>query len=222
MRTLVQLVRKDLLVGWSGRARLVGLAAYAVALLLLFSVALGPDATVLHDHAPAYVWMAILSASTLLLAQSFLQEVEGGALEGLLLLPVSPMAMFYAKALANLLLLLALALLVLPVAAVLFGLSAGRSPLALAGVLALGAAGLVAPGTLYAALTARVKAQQVLLPVLLFPLVVPPMLAAVRATALLLEGDPMGQAGAWVGLLVAFDVLYWSLGGILFGRVLEE
>jgi len=222
VRTLLALVRKDLLVGWRGRARLVGLSTYAVALLLLFSFALGPDTVTLHEHAPAYAWVALLSASTLLLAQSFLQEVEGGALEGLLLLPVSPVAMFYAKALANLLLLLVLALVLLPVSVVLFDLRPAGSPLALAGVLALGGAGLVAPGTLYAALTARVKSQQVLLPVLLFPLVVPPLLAAVKATALLLAGDPMGQVGAWVGLLAAFDVIYWSLCGILFGRVLEE
>ncbi|MBN1334867.1 MAG: heme exporter protein CcmB [Deltaproteobacteria bacterium] len=219
--TLLQLVRKDLLVGWHGRARLVGLSTYAVTLLLVFSFALGPDTATLHDHASAYAWVALLSASTLLLAQSFLQEVEGGALEGLLLLPVSPVALFYAKALANLLLLLVLAGVLLPLGAVLFDVSPSGPPLALAGILALGCAGLVAPGTLYAALTARVASQQVLLPVLLFPLVVPPVLASVKATALLVDGDPMGQLGAWAGLLVAFDVLYWSLCGVLFGRVLE-
>jgi heme exporter protein B len=89
-------------------------------------------------------------------------------------------------------------------------------------VVFLGSAGIVAPGTLYAAMTARLSSQQVVLPLLLFHLVVPPILAAVKATDLVLEGDFMGQLGAWIGLLVAFDAIYWSLSGLLFGKVLDE
>ncbi len=222
MNTFLALLHKDLLVGWRGRVRLVGLATYALTLLLLFSFAVGPDTIALRDHASAYLWLAVLSSSTLLLAQSFHQEVEAGAIEGLILLPVPPLALYYAKALANLLLLLFLALVMLPMAMVLFDLTpAGSIPMLLL-VVALGAAGIVAPGTLYAALTARLSSQQVVLPLLLFPLVVPPILAAVKATDLVLEGDAMGQLGAWVGLLLAFDAIYWSLSGLLFGKVLDE
>lgn len=89
-------------------------------------------------------------------------------------------------------------------------------------VVALGAAGIVAPGTLYAALTARLSSQQVVLPVLLFPLVIPPILAAVKATDLVLEGDAMGELPAWLGLLLVFDAIYWALSGPLFGKVMEE
>ncbi len=222
MRTFLALLHKDLLVGWRGRVRLVGLATYALTLLLLFSFAVGPDSAALRDHASAYLWLAIMSSSTLLLAQSFQQEVEAGAIEGLILLPVSPAAMYYAKALANLLLLLFLAVVMLPVSVVLFDLHASESLLLLLLVVALGSAGIVAPGTLYAAMTARLSSQQVVLPLLLFPLVVPPILAAVKATDLILEGDFMGQLGAWLGLLVAFDAIYWSLSGLLFGKVLDE
>jgi len=213
---------KDLLIGWRGRARLIGLGAYALVLLLLFAFAIGADPVALREHAPAYVWLAVLSASTLLLVQSFQQEVEGGALEGLLLLPTDPFALYYGKAIANLLILTLLTLLSFPIAAILYDVSLLGAPLALTGVVVLGCAGLAAPGTLYAALTARTQAQQLLLPVLLFPLVVPPMLAVVRATSLCVAGDPMGQLSSWVGLLGVFDILYWSLGGYLFARLVEE
>jgi heme exporter protein B len=222
VKTFLALLHKDLLVGWRGRVRLVGLATYALTLLLLFSFAVGPDTMALRDHASAYLWLAIMSSSTLLLAQSFQQEVEAGAIEGLILLPVPPAALYYAKALANLLLLLFLAVVMLPVSVVLFDLHAAESVLLLLLVIGLGSAGIVAPGTLYAAMTARLSSQQVVLPLLLFPLVVPPILAAVKATDLVLEGDFMGQLGAWIGLLVAFDAIYWSLSGLLFGKVLDE
>jgi len=222
VKTFLALLHKDLLVGWRGRVRLVGLATYALTLLLLFSFAVGPDTMALRDHASAYLWLAIMSSSTLLLAQSFQQEVEAGAIEGLILLPVPPPALYYAKALANLLLLLFLGVVMLPVAMVLFDLALSGSLLMLLLIILLGSAGIVAPGTLYAAMTARLSSQQVVLPLLLFPLVVPPILAAVKATDLVLEGDAMGQLPAWIGLLAIFDAIYWSLSGLLFGKVLDE
>jgi heme exporter protein B len=94
--------------------------------------------------------------------------------------------------------------------------------LQLVGVIGLGAAGLSAPGTLYAAMTAQVRSKQTLLPLLLFPLIVPALLAAVKATSLIILGDPMNQSRSWIGLLIAFDAIYWALCGLLFGRVVEE
>jgi len=90
------------------------------------------------------------------------------------------------------------------------------------GVIVLGTTGLSAPGTLYAAMTAQTRARQTLLPLLLFPLVVPVLLAAVKATSLLILGDPMGQLRPWASLLGAFAVVHWALGGLLFGRVVED
>ena len=92
----------------------------------------------------------------------------------------------------------------------------------LVGVILLGSAGLSAPGTLYAGMTAQTRARGTLLPLLLFPLVVPVLVSSVKATGLILGGDPMGQARDWVSLLLAFDTIYWSLCGLLFPRVVEE
>ena len=88
--------------------------------------------------------------------------------------------------------------------------------------IALGTAGLSAPGTLYAAMTAQVRSKQTLLPLLLFPLIVPALLASVKATSLIILGDPMNQVRSWIVLLASFDAIYWSLCGLLFGNVVEE
>jgi heme exporter protein B len=94
--------------------------------------------------------------------------------------------------------------------------------LSLLWVILLGTAGLSAPGALYAAMTSQIRGRQTLLPLLLFPLVVPVLLAAVKATSLLILGDPMGQLRSWTTLLAAFGVIHWAIGGLLFGRVVED
>jgi heme exporter protein B len=85
----------------------------------------------------------------------------------------------------------------------------------------LGAGAISAPGTLFAALTAQARNKDMLLPLLLFPILVPGLLASVRLTTLLMQGDPMQEASGWLGLLLIFNALYWLLGVFLFERVVE-
>jgi heme exporter protein B len=221
VRALAAALRKDLLLQWRTRAHVVGVFVFGSVSLLLFSFAIGPNAAALRQHAAGFLWLALLLSSTLALAESFHAETEGRALEGLLLLPADPRALFYAKAIANTLQLSLVGAGLVPVMVILYDAATPRLT-GLLGVVLLGSAGLSGPGTFYAAMTSQVRAKQTLLPLLLFPLVVPALLAAVKATSLLVLGDPMGQLGAWVGLLLAFDALYWSLCGLLFGRVVED
>ncbi len=220
-RSVVSLVAKDLLVEWRARAQLVALLGFSVVVILLFSFAVGPDSTLLARHAGGYLWLALLLASTLLLARSLQLETETGALEALLLAPVPAPAIFYGKALANTGLLVLVACVALPLDLAITGAVITESMLPMVLVVFLGAAGIAAPGTFYAALTARVAGRQILLPLLLFPLIVPALLAAVKATSLVMQGDPMGQLGSWLTLLLCFDLIYWSLCGVLFERVVE-
>jgi heme exporter protein B len=223
LRQAIEVLRKDLLLEWRRRARLVAVLVFAVNVLLLFSFALGADAAALSRSAGGLLMLTLLFSSTLALGESFRAEHEQGAIEGLLLLPTHPVAIFYGKAVANTLFLIALAPLLVPAALVLFGGQADApSQLLLLGLWTAIAAGLAGPGTLYAAMTGRLRSQDVLLPLLLFPLEVPVLVAGVRSVSLVLGGDPMSQLGGWVGLLVAFDVIYWSLCGVLFPYVVEE
>lgn len=214
-------VRKDLLIEWRARSRAFALACFAVTVLLLFSFAVGPDIVVMRSHASAYLWLAVLLSSTLLLSQSFQVEVEAGALEGLILAPIEPEALFYGKAVSNTMQLVGLSVVITPFVLALFDGSFSEPLYWHALVVVLGCAGVSAPGTLYAGLTARLNARQLLLPLLLFPLLVPALLAAVKATDLMMEGDLMDQLTSWVGLLACFDLMYWSLCGVLFPRVID-
>jgi heme exporter protein B len=218
---LIVALRKETLMQWRTRARFLAVLAFGATALLLFSFAVGPDAAALRRHAPGFLWLALLLSSTLALAESFHGELEQRALEGLLLLPASARALFYGKALVNAAQLSLLGAVLVPLTVVLYDTTLPR-PAGLAGVIVLGASGLSAPGTLYAAMSSQARARQTLLPLLLFPLVVPVLLSAVKATALLTTGDPMGQLRSWVTLLVCFDAIYWSLCGLLFERVVEE
>ncbi len=216
------LVRKDLLLEWRTRARANALVFFALATLLLFSFALGPDTTILRRAAGGTLWLSILLASVLALGESFRVEQENAALDGLRLAPADARALFLAKSLANAVLLLLLGAVILPVLAALAGVTLVEGPADIAAVLVLGALAIAGPGTLYAAIASQARARDVLLPLLLFPLLIPALVAAAKATALVFEGDPMLQFGSWLGLLAAFDVVYWSLGFVLFPRVVED
>ncbi len=222
LASIAGIVAKDLLVEWRARARIVGLASFALTMLLLFAFTVGPDIKTLRAHSGGYLWMTLLLASTLQLARAFQTEVEGGALDNLLLLPVPPVAIFYGKAIASTVQLGILALFTAPITFALTDSGLAEPVWLFLATVILGVAGLSAPGTLYAALTARLPARQLLLPLLLFPLIVPALLAAVKATTLALEGDPMEQIGSWLGLLLCFDLIYWSLCGVLFGKVVDR
>jgi len=223
--TVAELLRQGVVVArieWRGRARVNAVAFFGVTTLVLFSFAMGPDAVGTSAHAGAFLWLALLLSSVLALSESFRVETDNDALEGLRLLPVDPVSLFLGKAFVNAVLLVGLSAVLLPLAVALYGIEFKEGPLSVIGVAALGSFGIAAPGTVYAAVTARARAREVLLPILLFPLIVPVLLAAVKATALLVMGDPMGQVASWAKLLVAFDLIYWTLGALLFARVVEE
>jgi heme exporter protein B len=211
------LVRKDMLLEWRSRSRFVSVLLFGVVTLVLFSFAVGPDTNTMRDIAGGFLVLALLLSSTLGLSESFRSEQQHRAFEGLTLLPVDSIALFYGKAISNTLFLLLLAPILIPVAIVLYSVELSLSSLAMLFLLwAMTAAGLSAPGTLYAAMTSRVESQDVLLPVLLFPLVTPLLLASVKAAGLVLDGDPMTQLQSWFIMLLAFNGIFWSLAGILF------
>ncbi len=222
VKQAIQVCRKDLLVEWRSPARASGVFFFALALLLMVAFATGASSLALKRQAAGALWLGLLLASTRSLDHAFHTETEHGALEGMVLWPVDPRAVYYGKALANTIILLAVGAALTPLAIALFDAPIQGNLLHFAALMALGCAGIAAPGTLLGLLTARARGASVLLPVLLFPMVVPALIAAARGCAVVMEGDPMAQAPSWLGLLVAFNALHWSLSGLLFARVLED
>ena len=223
-------VWKDSLTEGRTKAAFNAMAFFAGLVLLIFAFALGPDVpgfgpggqTLLQYVSPGLLWVAILLTGVLALGRSFQMEMENGTLEGLRLYPGNRRSIGIGKILANVLSLLAMELLVLPIGAILYNLDLWSKLPALAGVLLLATVGFAAVGTFYAALTANLRAREVMLPLLLFPVMVPVVLGAVKATGLILNGDLMGELGAWVKLLVIFDLVFVTVCTLTFGYVIEE
>jgi len=220
---IAAVLAKDLLLEWRSRARLLATILFGIVALALFAFAAGADVVVLDRGASGFLVLALLLSSTLALAESFRLEQEDSGMEGLLLLPIDPHALFYGKALGNTLFLSLLGPVLAVAAVVFYAVDVGPAELLKLVLLwVLAAAGLSAPGTLYAAMTSRARSQDVLLPLVHYPLVVPVLLAAVKSIDLILNGDPMGQLASWSALLAGFALVYWSLGGVLFPLAVEE
>lgn len=207
---------------WRARARVAATFAFAVATLLIFSFAGGLDGEVLRANAAGYFWAGLLLASTLCLSESFRVENEHGALEALLLLPVHPTAIFVGKAAGNAVVLMVVGVAVLPIATALFDLHFAEGIPAFLLTIFAGCLAIAAPGTVHAALASRARSSDVLLPLLLFPLVVPCVIASVQASRLALAGDAMNQYPSWLSVVAAFALVQWLLGAVLFAQVVED
>jgi heme exporter protein B len=207
-------LRKDWMIEWRTRARLTALIFFSLSTLLLFSFAMGPDTEALRRHAPGYLWLALFFASVLSLGESFRVESENQALLGLVLTPVEPRAIFLGKVFGNASLLFGLSLLLLPVSVALYDINLSKAPGSLVLVLLLGSIGISAPGIVYSAISANARARDVMLPLLLFPVLVPLLLASVNATRFTLGPDPQEQLGSWLK--------YLSVGFLIFPKVAEE
>jgi heme exporter protein B len=216
------IVWKDLTAERRTRANFNALVFFAALTLLLFGFALGPNQERLREAAGGIVWLTILFSGVLAFNRSYEQELEGGALDTLLLYPGERRSIFLGKLLANLGFVALVEAVMIPVAAWLFQLPLQRAPFQLLSVLALGSLGFVTLGTFYAAMASRVRAREVLLPLLLFPMLVPLLVGSVEATSALLSGDVMGNAGNWIRLLAAFDLIFLVACVLAFDYVIEE
>jgi heme exporter protein B len=229
-RRLWAVAGKDLLTERRAKAAFNAMTFFAALMLFTFGFALGPDAPaaagqpggLLRLVAPGLVWVAILFAGVLAVDRSFQLEAERGGLEALRLYPGDRKAIYFGKLCANLVVLFALEAVLLPVAGVLYGLDLWPRLPGIIAVAVLGTVGFAAMGTFYAALTAQLRARQVLLPLLLFPVLIPVVIAAVKASTLALHGDPMGEYGSWMRLLAAADVLFVTVCARAFEYVLED
>lgn len=220
-RRVRAIAMKDLRTERRSKAGFNSVAAMGVTILVLFGFALGPDAQSLRDAAPGALWLAVLFAGVLSFNRSYQVELESDALEPLLLYPGARWTIFSGKLLANLLFVGMMMVIVVPIGLVLFQVPVPDAWATLLLVLLLGAIGLVSLGTFYAAMASRSRAREVLLPLLLFPMLVPVLLASMEASKALLAGDLMHEAGLWIRLLVAFDVIFVVATHLAFEHVIE-
>ncbi len=212
---------KDLLVERRSKETLNALLFFALALLFVFQVALGPDRERLAAVLPGLLWLAFILSGVLGLGRVFLVERENDCWEGLLLAPGDKSAIYLGKLAGGLGLMLVVEAIVLALFVLFFNVDLGPALPGLALVIVLGTVGFTAVGTLFAAMTAQARARELLFPVLLLPVLVPVLLATVKATEALLAGEPLGDVAHWLQLLVAADVVYLVTGLLTFDFILE-
>ena len=213
---------KDARAELRGRHATVSTLFFAAVVLLLFGFALGPDAERLAAAAPGLLWLGVMFAGILAVNRLHLLETDDGALEQLALYPVNRRAIYAGKALGGLAVMLVLGVVVLGAVGVLFAVDVAAAAVPLLVTVVLGAIGIAAVGTFYAGVTVRLRAREVMLPLLMLPVLAPLLLGAVKATAAALAGDPFGELGAWLQLLVAFDVVMVVAGAATYGFLLED
>jgi heme exporter protein B len=214
------IARKDLVIEVRGRHALGTLLPFAATVLIAFGFAFGPGRDVLDRVAPGLLWMAVLFSAVIASRRAYQVETEDGALEGLLLAPIDKAAVFLGKAAAVTLELLALVLAVLALVVLLFDLPVG-SPLLMVAAFVLGVVGLAAVGSLFGVVAESARTREAIFPILVLPLVAPVLIAGVRATDLAAAGRS-SEVLSWLGLLAAFDVVFLSVGVLVFGYLLED
>jgi heme exporter protein B len=217
---VVAIVWKDLVAELRTKEMFSSMLVFALLVIVIFNFAFELKSADMTDLAPGMLWVAFTFAGVLGLNRSFALEKDRGALEGLMLTPLDRSGIYVAKMLSNLIFMSLVELMVLPLFWVLSNLM--FFPIALIPVVILGTLGFVAIGSLFAAMTVNARAREVMLPVLLFPVAAPLIVAAVKATGTVLAGQPLTRAGGWLQLLLACDVIFLVLSILTFEYVIEE
>ena len=223
LRTAWLVLRKDIAIEAKSWEVLTTTLFFAVSCVLIFAFAFVKDGRAVEDAAAGILWIAISFAGTLALGRTFERERYGETLRALLLAP-APRAALYVGKLLGMLALLGLAeLLLVPLVALLFQAALFSRPLLLVALLAGGTIGFCAVGTLFAAMLVRARSRDVLLPILLYPIVIPVIIAGVRGTAALLGATPdEPTAIMWIGILAAFDLVFVTLALWMFEPLMTE
>ena len=195
---------------------------FAVLLVVLASLSLfgGPNSA--RIVASGVIWLSITFAAVLALGRTWQREREEGALDGLLVAPLSRSALFVGKLLGILIFLIVISLVVIPLTALFFSLELDRYGIGLACIALTALPGVAAAGTLFGSMTVRTAARDLLLAIVLFPLISPTLLAAVAATRELFSGTPLGELGDFFRLMAVFDVIFTAGGVALFGTLVER
>ena len=220
LRAVAAVVWKDLAAELRSKELLSAMVVFALLVVLIFNFALELQRAALESVAAGVLWVTIIFTGTLGLNRGMAMEMDRGSLDGLLLAPVDRSAIYFGKALANLLFMLIVVGIILPIFSILFNLPMLRPLLLL--VVLLGAIGYIAVGTLLASLSIHSRSRDVMLPILLFPVAIPVLIAAIRASSAILSALPWDEISPWVNLLIAYDIIFIAVAFMLFDYVVEE
>lgn len=220
LRALGAVVWKDLAAELRSRELLTSMLVFSLLVILIFNFALELDAKTRANVTSGVLWVTFAFAGTLGLNRSMAIEKDRGCLDGLLLAPVDRSAIYFGKAVGNLVFMLIVEAIVLPVYSILYNTNLLQPGLIL--VILLGSIGFVAVGTLLSTMAVQTRTRDVLLPILLFPVLIPVMIAAVKASSGFLQGIEMAEILPWLNLLLVYDIIFTAVAFMVFDYVVEE
>lgn len=219
-RALSAVIWKDLRAEWRSRELVSAMLVFALLVIFIFNFALELEATVRTNVTSGILWVTFIFAGQLGLNRSMAVEKDRGCLDGLLLAPVDRAAIYVGKMLANWVFILLMAAIILPIYSVLYNIN-----LFIPGLLftiLLGSEGYVAVGTLLSSMAVQARTRDILLPIILFPVTIPVLIAAVKATGGYLQGLEMVEIRPWINLLISYDVIFTTVAFLVFDSVVEE
>lgn len=220
LQALWAVVWKDLVAELRSRELLSAMLVFALLVILIFNFSLELDTKTRSTVTAGVLWVTFAFAGTLGLNRSMATEKDRGCLDGLLLAPVDRSAIYFGKTLGNLVFMFIVEAIVLPVYSVLYNTNLFQPGLLL--VILLGSIGYVAVGTLLSSMAVQTRTRDVLLPILLFPIVIPVLIASVKASTGYLQAFPMNEITPWLNLLLVYDVIFIAVAFMTFDFVVEE
>jgi heme exporter protein B len=222
IRHIIHLVSKDLLIELRSKEILLSMIIFSLTVILIFNFTYDIGIQSAQLHTPGLLWVAFTFAGTLGFNRSFMREYENGRMEGLLLCPVSRGSIYIAKLIGNVLFMMIIEMLSLPVMVVLLDLDIINFIPMLLLLLVLGNIGFASVGTLFSAISLHTRSRELMLPIMLFPVTIPVILAAVKSTAFLLNAKPLEEIMPWIRILIGFDLIFTTLCSFLYKYVVED
>jgi len=220
IKAVAAVLWKDLRAEFRSRELFSALLVFSLLIILIFNFALELDIKTRQSVNAGVLWATFAFAGTLGLNRSMAIEKDRGCLDGLLLAPVDRSAIYFGKVLSNLAFMLIVEIIVLPIYSVLYNVNLFLPGLLL--VILLGSIGYVGVGTLLAAMSVQTRTRDILLPILLFPVVIPVLLAAVKASGGILAGADLTEILLPINLLIAYDIIFIAVAFMVFDSVVEE
>jgi heme exporter protein B len=220
LRAIWAVVWKDLAAELRSRELISAMLVFALLVIMIFNFALELDAKTRSSVTSGVLWVTFAFAGTLGLNRSMAMEKDQGCLDGLLLAPVDRSSIYFGKMLGNLFFMFIVEAIVLPVYSILYNINLFNPGLIL--VILLGSIGYVSVGTLLSSMAVQTRTRDILLPILLFPVVIPVFIAAVKASSGFLAQMEMAEIWPWLNLLIVYDVIFTAIAFMVFDYVVEE
>ncbi|MCJ7724309.1 MAG: heme exporter protein CcmB [Anaerolineales bacterium] len=219
-RAVAAIIWKDLSAEFRSRELLSAVLIFALLVILIFNFALELDVKTRTSVTSGVLWVTFAFAGSIGLNRSMAVEKDRGCLEGLLLAPVDRSAIYFGKSISNFIFMLIIEVIVLPLYSVLYNINLFHPGLLI--VIVLGSIGYVAVGTLLSSMAIQARTRDVLLPILLFPVAIPVLIAAVKACNGFLQGSDLTEIIPWLNLLIAYDVIFIAIAFMVFDYIVED